>query len=331
MRLLGAVKGSVLWLSYPNENTIHNLRREAEARGIPRDRLLFSSYIKRDDDHLARLSLADLFLDTLPYNAHATASDALWAGVPVLTVVGKNFPGRVATSLLHAIGMAELAAPSLAPYEKPALQFACTPPALTPLNALPLPLSHHPPHAASAGYTHACLLNRLKRPDEALVSFDRALAIKSDYFEAVVNRGSVLSALKRYDEALSNSDSVLRLKANFAEGWNNRAVALQILERIEEALEAYDRAAALKPNYADAWKNRCALLTILKRHEAALEAADKALTFAPNDAGLLVRRADLLALLGHTEEAAAAYEKYLALKPDDAAAWHALGFALKML
>ena len=73
--------------------------------------------MKRDEDHLARLSLADLFLDTLPYNAHATASDALWVGVPVLTVAGASFPGRVATSLLHAVGMADLVAPSLAAYE----------------------------------------------------------------------------------------------------------------------------------------------------------------------------------------------------------------------
>ena len=135
MRLLAAVRGSVLWLSHPNAGTIQNLRRRAETRGISPERLVFTSYVKSDDDHLARLSLADLFLDTLPYNAHATASDALWAGVPVLTVVGTNFPGRVAASLLHAIGMAELAVPSLAAYEERALQLAGNPPELASLKA----------------------------------------------------------------------------------------------------------------------------------------------------------------------------------------------------
>ena len=135
MRLLAAVKGSVLWLSHPNASTIQNLRRHAETRGISPERLVFASYVKSDDDHLARLSLADLFLDTFPYNAHATASDALWAGVPVLTVAGTNFPGRVATSLLHAIGMAELAVASLAAYEERALQLAGNPRELAALKA----------------------------------------------------------------------------------------------------------------------------------------------------------------------------------------------------
>jgi len=135
MRVLGAVKGSVLWLSYPNASTIDNLKREAEARGVSPERLVFSSYMKRDEDHLARLSLADLFLDTLAYNAHATASDALWVGVPVLTVAGTSFPGRVAASLLHAVGMTDLAAPSLAAYEARAVQLASNPPELAALKA----------------------------------------------------------------------------------------------------------------------------------------------------------------------------------------------------
>jgi predicted O-linked N-acetylglucosamine transferase (SPINDLY family) len=135
MRILGAVKGSVLWLSYPNASTIDNLRREASMRGVSPERLIFTSYVKSDDDHLARLSLADLFLDTLPYNAHATASDALWAGVPVLTVAGANFPGRVAASLLHAIGMADLAAPSLKAYEECAVKLAGDPSELAALRA----------------------------------------------------------------------------------------------------------------------------------------------------------------------------------------------------
>ena len=75
---------------------MHNLRAEARARGIDPARLIFAPFLPNPEEHLARLSLADLFLDTLPYNAHATASDALWAGVPVLTCLGETLPGRVA-------------------------------------------------------------------------------------------------------------------------------------------------------------------------------------------------------------------------------------------
>jgi predicted O-linked N-acetylglucosamine transferase (SPINDLY family) len=124
MRLLNAVPESVLWLSRPSEAAMTNLVREADQRGVAANRLVFAPYAARDEDHLARLRLADLFLDTLPYNAHATASDALWAGVPVLTCLGATFPGRVGASLLSAAGLSELVAGSLAAYETLALKLA---------------------------------------------------------------------------------------------------------------------------------------------------------------------------------------------------------------
>src|SRR6266550_2156900 len=129
MRLLRGVEGSVLWLLQDNAAVAGNLKREARARGIAPERLIFAS---RTDPagHLARQSLADLFLDTLPYNAHTTASDALWAGLPLLTVLGSTFAGRVAASLLHAAGLPELVTSSLAEYESLALRFARDPSAL---------------------------------------------------------------------------------------------------------------------------------------------------------------------------------------------------------
>jgi predicted O-linked N-acetylglucosamine transferase (SPINDLY family) len=102
---------------------MRNLRRETAARGVDLGRVVFAPRVPVDD-HLARHGLADLFLDTLPVNAHATASDALWAGLPVLTCVGNTFAGRVASSLLHAIGLSELVTSSLAEYEETALALA---------------------------------------------------------------------------------------------------------------------------------------------------------------------------------------------------------------
>ena len=124
MRLLRKVEGSVLWLSESNASAQRNLRREAEAEGIDSGRLVFAQHLPSPEEHLARLALADLFLDTLPCNAHSTASDALWAGLPVLTCMGSTFAGRVAASLLHALGLPELIARSLPEYEAKALGLA---------------------------------------------------------------------------------------------------------------------------------------------------------------------------------------------------------------
>jgi protein O-GlcNAc transferase len=125
MRLLMAVEGSVLWLSRADdEATATNLRRQASARGVDPARLIFASKVASLEDHLARHRLADLFLDTLPYNAHSTANDALWAGLPLLTCKGTAFAGRVAASLLHAAGLPELATGDLPEYEALALRLA---------------------------------------------------------------------------------------------------------------------------------------------------------------------------------------------------------------
>jgi len=117
MRLLLKFEDSVLWLRGSNSTVINNLRREAEVRGVNPERLIFAPYVKRTEDHLARQRIADLFLDTLPYNAQTTASDALWAGLPVLTCMGGGLPGRVAASLLTAVGLPELITHSLEEYE----------------------------------------------------------------------------------------------------------------------------------------------------------------------------------------------------------------------
>ncbi|WP_409192382.1 tetratricopeptide repeat protein [Bradyrhizobium sp. RDM4] len=123
MRLLGKTAGSVLWLLDADPIARENLRREAVARGIAAERIVFAPFAAADE-HLARHQLADLYLDTLPYNAHTAASDALWAGLPVLTCLGTAFAGRVAASLLNAVGLPELVTRSLDEYETLALRIA---------------------------------------------------------------------------------------------------------------------------------------------------------------------------------------------------------------
>jgi predicted O-linked N-acetylglucosamine transferase (SPINDLY family) len=127
MNLLKAVDGSVLWLSENNTTAMSNLRREAAAADIDPNRMVFANRLPLMADHLARHRLADLFLDTLPYNAHTTASDALWAGLPVLTQIGETFAGRVAASLLTAIGLPEMIAESQEQFESKAIDLATQP------------------------------------------------------------------------------------------------------------------------------------------------------------------------------------------------------------
>lgn len=125
-RLLRDVPGSVLWMLASNLHAEENLLREAAVRDIDPSRLVFAQ-VAPPAEHLARLTHADLFLDTLPINAHTTASDALWSGVPVVTCMGNAFVGRVAASLLHAVGLPELAVEDLAAYEALARGLATDP------------------------------------------------------------------------------------------------------------------------------------------------------------------------------------------------------------
>jgi predicted O-linked N-acetylglucosamine transferase (SPINDLY family) len=126
MRILGRVEGSVLWLLEDNPQATESLRKRAAQRGIEPQRLVFAKRLPVEQ-HLARQGLADLVLDTLPYNAHTTASDALWVGLPVLTRIGETFASRVAASLLRAVGLPQLITATESEYEELAVELAHNP------------------------------------------------------------------------------------------------------------------------------------------------------------------------------------------------------------
>ncbi len=123
MHILREVEGSLLWLREDNPTAAGNLRKEAELRGVDAGRLIFAGRMPLAE-HLARQRVADLFLDTFPYNAHTTASDALWAGLPLLTCSGESFASRVAASLLRAVGLPELITLTQQEYEARAIELA---------------------------------------------------------------------------------------------------------------------------------------------------------------------------------------------------------------
>lgn len=168
MPLLKQVAGSVLWLLVPNDICANNLRREAEARGVDPSRLVFAQRAS-SPKHLARHRLADLFVDALPCNAHTTTSDALWAGLPVLTCLGDTFAGRVAGSLLSAAGLPELVTTSLDEYGKLALELAQNKPKLDAMRAKLIAQRETVPLFDSTRYTR-----NLERSFEKMIEIMRA-------------------------------------------------------------------------------------------------------------------------------------------------------------
>jgi predicted O-linked N-acetylglucosamine transferase (SPINDLY family) len=155
MRLLAAVPGSVLWLKQMGAQAQANLQREARARGVADARLVFAPHVASMAEHLGRQGLADLCLDTLPYNAHSTACDALWAGVPVLTCTARSFASRVAASALTAVGLPELITHSLSEYERRGLELARQPQQLQSLRARLQHNRERAPLFDTAAYTRA--------------------------------------------------------------------------------------------------------------------------------------------------------------------------------
>jgi predicted O-linked N-acetylglucosamine transferase (SPINDLY family) len=126
MNILSNTSNTVLWLLKDNDLAAKNLLAHAEQHGVAKDRIFFADR-RVPEEHLARHQHADLFLDTFPYNAHTTASDALWSGLPILTYVGNTFPGRVTSSLLSGLGVRELIVDSQEEYRDMAISFANNP------------------------------------------------------------------------------------------------------------------------------------------------------------------------------------------------------------
>jgi predicted O-linked N-acetylglucosamine transferase (SPINDLY family) len=168
MRILREVEGSVLWLMASGSDAERNLRSEAERRGVAGGRLVFAGYVGHHD-HLARNAVPDLHLDTFPYGAHTTASDALWAGAPILTRAGSSFASRVCGSLLTTIGAPELVTTSAEDYQALAIQLARDKPALAELRRR---IKHG--RASSPLFDTARFCRNLERAYEAMVERSRA-------------------------------------------------------------------------------------------------------------------------------------------------------------
>jgi predicted O-linked N-acetylglucosamine transferase (SPINDLY family) len=348
MRLLGAVEGSVLWLSATNPIAVANLRREAERRGIAADRLVFAPRVPRNEDHLARLRLADLFVDTLHYNAHATAADALWAGVPVLTCPGATFSSRVAGSLLHAIGLPELIAGSLADYERLALALAFDRDRLAAIRerlahnrgAAPLFDTDRFTRAIEAAYV--AMWERAERgePPQAFGPGECAQAVVHAPPRRAPEQADASSLVSRalslhQAGGLSEAEELYR-QALAIDPRQSGALHLLGLVRFQrgdcvEAVRQFDLAVAIRPDFPAAYNSRAAALIALKRFDEALADCDRALALRRDLAEALANRGLALVELERFEEALASCDEAIARRPSFPEALSNRGLALAKL
>ncbi|MEM6839908.1 MAG: tetratricopeptide repeat protein [Cyanobacteria bacterium P01_C01_bin.120] len=172
------------------------------------------------------------------------------------------------------------------------------------------------------------LLARQQRREEAIASYDRAVAIKPDYYQTWNNRGIALRNLGRYEAAIASYDRAVAIKPDYYQAWNNRGIALRNLDRDEEAIASYDRAVAIKPDKDEAWNNRGIALSELGRYEEAIASYDRAVAIKPDKDEAWNNRGNALSKLGRYEEAIASYDRAVAIKPDDHEAWYNRGNAL---
>ena len=369
MRILAHVEGSLLWLFEDNPQAASNLRKEAARRGVEKERLIFAKRIP-PYEHLARIRSADLFLDTFPCNAHTTASDALWAGLPLLTLAGESFASRVAASLLNAMQLPELITASQEEYEALAIALATNPEKLGQIrhkleqNRLTTPLfdtrlfTRNLEEAYSRMYERfqadlppehivvkrgvstrdtalmlrsALLMHQQGCLEEAEVLYKEIVQSYPEHFDALRLLAIIAAQQKKFQQSLVLFDKALSLHPDHATSLNNQGVVFQELHRFDEALCCYDKALSVKADYAEASLNRGVVLRELRRFDEAVLSYDKALANNAHNPRIWFHRGNALQELKRFEEAVLSYERALAINPDYAGAHSNRGIALQEL
>lgn len=284
-QVLARVPGTVLWLLKTHPLTEAHLRDAAQGHGIAPERLVFAPE-QPQDQHLARLALADLVLDTEPYNAHTTGSDALWAGVPLLTRTGETFASRVATSLLHAAGLPELAVATAEVWVELAVALAQDRPRLAALKAHLAAQRLRLPLFDSAAWTRAleALFERMAWRQRAGLPPTALQALPGPWPAAAIERAFALYQAGADDEALPHAEAALRQEPERADGWTLLGILHKRAGRLDEAEAAYRRAVQWQPHYADAWNNLGNLLRDRNDRDGALAAYREALRLNPASA-----------------------------------------------
>ncbi len=180
----------------------------------------------------------------------------------------------------------------------------------------PVNVEQNVPEEAAEAFNQGVQLGRLRRYDEAIEFYDKAIAIRSDYIKAIFNKAVALQMLNRLEEAILAYDQVLAVNPGDPEAWSNKGIALRGMGRTQEAIECYDQALSLNPGDAGLWSNRGIALRSLGMVEEAIESYDQALKINPNDAGIWSNKGVALGSIGELEEALDCYERALAIDPN---------------
>ncbi len=322
MRCLLAVPGSVLWLVEESAELQRNLRQEAELRGVNSARLIFAARIL-PAQHLARLRLADLFLDTPVYNAGATACDALWAGLPVLTCQGSSFVSRMGGGLVSAAGVPELVVDTLSEYERRAVELANKPALLLPLREklitqrdtsllfdsqqfcnelektyldtwaqwLESPTGKDGPFLDSeehkAMLKDAMVLHQQGELDAAEMGYRSILKVNPQAADALQLLGVIQAQCGRVQEAIDLYHQALKIDPQLVGAYNNLGVALYGSGSFQQASENFRRAVELRPN-AESCFNLGNCFYELKKYDEAILTYQQALAINPNHEGASV-------------------------------------------
>ncbi|MGM3305586.1 tetratricopeptide repeat protein [Anabaena sp. WFMT] len=184
------------------------------------------------------------------------------------------------------------------------------------------------PYKYEAWYNRGLALAELEKYEEAIASYDKAIAIKPDYHEALYRQGVALRQLHRYTEAIASYDKAIAIKPDDHQAWNNRGIALDELQRYAEAIVSYNKAIAIKPDYYITWNNRGIALRQLREYTKAIASYDRAITIKPDYHQAWNNRGLALSNLQKYEEAVASYDRAIAIKPDHHEAWNNRGLAL---
>lgn len=358
MRILREVPGSVLWMSKKVKSGQDNLRKEAEKRNVDPARLIFADRLKHKADHLARLQLADLVLDTRVYNGHATTNDALWSGVPVVTVTGTHYASRAAGSFLNAIGLPELITEDWDQYAELAISLGNDPEAIARLkeklwkNRRVMPLFDTPRFVRNLeeGFEEMWarfVAGKAPRPIEIQekafqTSAGRSLSIgrppanrPTPSSPPAPKKGPDLSIGVRHHQAgqLEQAETVYReaLKQypDHADALHLLGVVLHQKGRHAEAIQFMNRAVKKGASSPSVYSNLGSAKHALGRFEQAVFCYDSALSKSPDFAEAHYNKGLALKQLGRASEAVASFEKTLELRPEHAEAAFNLGIVLQ--
>ena len=350
MELLQALPQARLWLWRPNDLMEENLRREAALRGIEPARLLFSDRLPKEQ-HLRRLQLADLALDTRIYNGHTTTSDALWAGLPVLALEGRHFASRVSASLLRAIGLPELVADSLASYRERALDLARHPENLAALRSklatqrASMPLFDSQCFARGLEAAYGAMMDRHRRglaPAAIAVEIGSDAVARTSFVEEtlparaadaldLVAKAAAFYRSRRYDQAIAALDQALVHDGSFVEARIQRGVVQSAKGEREAAWASLEAVRAERPDHPLLAAKLGAVLAELEREDEAQRLLDSAIARDPGDIDALVERSRLSRQMNRLAEALDFADRALALSPAYPPALTARGGALMPL